>query len=217
VRSKRSGRWRTLRVIVPIRGIARGKSRLAERLGPDERARLNRRLLEHTLRVIATWQGTASRCIVVSGCPQTLRMAARAKAMAFAEPRPGRGLNHAIGYAVRRAVRSGARAILVLPSDLPRLSVAALDALVRRAPYGYTGAIAPDGARTGTNALLLKTRARFEFSFGPDSFPRHLQAARLRGWRLAICTHPDLALDVDLPADLAAWRAAGESSRRRMV
>ena len=200
-----------------MRGIALGKSRLAESLGRAERARLNQRLLERTLAVIAEWQGTAHRCVVVSGCAQTLRCAARAKAMELLEPRPSRGLNFAVAYAVRRAVRSGARAILVLPSDLPQLSVAGLDALLRCATYGYAGAIAPDAARTGTNALLLTTRARFDFSFGAESCARHVDAARLHGWQLAICAHRDFALDIDLPGDLLALRAAGESSRRRMV
>ena len=200
-----------------MRGIAAGKSRLSDRLGRAERARLNRRLLERTLAVVAAWQGRASRCIVVSGCAQALRIAARANAVRVPEPRPRRGLNAAVGYAARRAVRSGARVILVLPTDLPRLSAAGLDALVRRATYGHAGAIAPDAARTGTNALLLKTRARFDFSFGPESCARHIEAARALGWRLALCVHPDLVLDIDLPQDLLAWRAAGESSRRRTM
>ena len=215
MRSSRSGRWRNLWVVVPMRGVALGKSRLAESLGRAERARLNRRLLERTLAVIATWQGTASRCVVVSGCAQTLRIAARAKAVGLLEPRPSRGLNFAVAYAVRRAVRSGARAILVLPSDLPQLSAAGLDALVRRATYGYAGAIAPDAGRTGTNALLLKTRARFDFSFGAESCARHVDAARLHGWQLAICAHRDFALDIDLPRDLVAWRT--EAPHRRMI
>ena len=215
MRSSRSGRWRNLWVVVPMRGVALGKSRLAESLGRSERTRLNRRLLERTLGVIATWQGTASRCVVVSGCAQTLCIAARAKAVELLEPRPRRGLNFAVAYAVRRAVRSGARTILVLPSDLPQLSAAGLDALIGCATYGYAGAIAPDAARTGTNALLLKTRARFDFSFGAESCARHVGAARLHGWQLAICAHRDFALDIDLPRDLVAWQT--ESSRRRTI
>ena len=213
--SRRTSRRRNVWVVVPMRGIASGKSRLSERLGRAERARLNRRLLERTLAVVAAWQGSASRCIVVSGCAQTLRIAARANAVRLLEPRPRRGLNSAVGYAARRAVRSGARVILVLPTDLPRLSAAGLNALVRRATCGHAGAIAPDAARTGTNALLLKTRGRFDFSFGPDSCARHIEQARTLGWRLALCVHPDLVLDIDLPQDLVAWRT--ESSRRRTI
>ena len=129
---------------VPMRGITRGKSRLAEALDPIGRARLNRRMLRRTLAVIATWQGDLRRCMVVSGCAQALRIAARAGAVPFVEPRPSRGLNHAVGHAARWAIRAGARTIVVLPSDLPCLSGDALDALLDRATYGTHAVIAPD-------------------------------------------------------------------------
>ena len=189
-----------------MRGVAQGKSRLAERLDRAERTRLNRRLLERTLNIISTWQARSDRCIVISGCAQTLRIAQRAGAIPLIEPRPGRGLNHAVGYALRHAIRCGARAVVFLSSDLPLLSCAALDALAAQATDRNAVVIAPDDLRTGTNALLLKTRARFAFSFGAQSCARHVEAARLRGWRFAICAHPDLALDIDVPQDLAAWR-----------
>jgi 2-phospho-L-lactate guanylyltransferase len=200
-----------------MRGIAQGKSRLAEALDPGARARLNRRLLERTLSVVCNWLGSSHRCIVISGCRQTLRIARRMNVLPLVEPRPRPGLDHAVSLAMRRAIRCGARAVLVLPSDLPCLSDEALDALADHATYGTIVVIVPDAAGTGTNAVLLKTRARFDFRYGADSRARHVEAARLRGWRHAILTHPDLALDIDVPRDLALWRETTESSRRRMV
>ena len=190
-----------------MRGIAQGKSRLAGRLDRGERARLNRLLLARTLAVITMWQGGFGRCIVVSSCARALRIAQRAGALPLLEPQPGGGLNRAIAYAARRAVRCGARAVANVSSDLPLLSARALDALVAPATCGHRVVIAPDAPGTGTNALLLHTRARFESRFGPQSCARHVEAARSRGWRFSICTHPDLALDIDVPQDLAAWRA----------
>ena len=201
-----------------MRGIARGKSRLAEALDPIERARLNRQLLRRTLTIIAAWHADLSRCIVISGCARALQIAGRVGAVPLVEPRPSRGLNQAVSYAVRRAIRAGAREIVVLPSDLPRLSGDSLDALSKRATYGIKGVVAPDANRSGTNALLLKTRGHFAFRFGLESCARHVEGARLRGWCFATCAHPDLALDIDLPRDLLAWRiAVAESSRRAMV
>ena len=55
MRARPSDRNGKLWFVVPMRGIARGKSRLAEALDPIERDRLNRRLLGRTLQVIATW------------------------------------------------------------------------------------------------------------------------------------------------------------------
>src|SRR5690349_5633150 len=82
-------------VIVPVRGMAEGKSRLSGLLAPRERARLNRRLLEHTLHVVREWRGDLSRCVVVSACRDTLAAAARPGAAALDEGAKARGLNAA--------------------------------------------------------------------------------------------------------------------------
>ena len=192
-----------------MRGVLKGKSRLAPVLDVAERARLNRWLLKRTLGVIARWQGGLGRCIVVSSCAQTLLIAKRANACALADPRPNRGLDRAVDYAVGEAIRRGARQMLVLPCDLPQLSVAALDALTNRAERRHHCVIAPDRARTGTNALLLNSRGRFAFSYGPGSCARHVDASHARGWDIAVCDHPGLALDIDTPRDLVTWIGCG--------
>jgi 2-phospho-L-lactate guanylyltransferase len=143
-----------------------------------------------------------------------LLIAKRAHALALTEPRPGRGLDRAVDHAVGEAIRQDARRVLVLPSDLPTLSVAALDALAARAVAGNHCVIAPDSARTGTNALLLNARGRFAFSYGPGSCARHVEASRSRGWGVSVCVHPALALDIDTPHDLAVWIGSGSTLPR---
>ena len=196
--------------VVPVRGYARGKSRLAAVLDPGARLRLNRRLLLATLRVIARWRGDLRRCVVVSPCPRALATARSEGAVALAEV-PPRGLNQAAALGAAYARRHGARGILVLPCDLPGLTPAALKALARGARRLRQVAIAPDRKRSGTNALLLTAPGRFEFQFGADSFSRHeLQAAR-RGYGVSICARAELAFDLDTPEDLAAWCKAGRA------
>jgi 2-phospho-L-lactate guanylyltransferase len=195
--------------VVPVRGFGRGKSRLATVLDPLGRARLNRQLLRHSLVVIARALGGLQRCIVVSPCARSLQMATAAGALALPEWRPRGGLNAAVEQAVGHAALRGAGRVLILPSDLPLLSARALGDLVRRAKPPVQVVIAPDRARTGTNALLLRVSARFGFCFGPESFDRHREAAQAHGWRLAVCDVPALAADLDTPEHLAAWRGGG--------
>jgi len=204
-----------VRVVLPVRGIGRGKSRLAAALDAAERSRLNRLLLLNTLRVLDRWLGGLQRCVVVSPCPRTLRLAQRAGAVAQAQPRPCAGLNPAIAHAVGALVRAGRSRVLVLPCDLPLLSTAALTRFCSSSPAGVRMVIAPDRAGTGTNALLLlHASARFAFSFGPDSFVLHKDAARARGWAFHVCEAPELAFDLDTPRDLAAWGAAKRTAAR---
>jgi 2-phospho-L-lactate guanylyltransferase len=195
---------RTLWVILPVRGVNQGKSRLARVLDRGARVRLNRWLLRSTLNVIGQWQGDLSRCVVVSVCEQSLHLAGAAGSRVLAEHRPSRGLSAAVGDAARYAFRHGAKSILVIPSDLPRLSVAALDRIAMLAADGVRCVIARDRSGTGTNALWLRNR-RFTFCYGIDSYAHHLAQASRRGWEFSVCDHPDLALDVDTPDDLDAW------------
>jgi 2-phospho-L-lactate guanylyltransferase len=196
-------------VIVPVRGFGRGKSRLAPVLDPQERMRLNRQLLRHSLAVIGHAFGGLHRCIVVSACARSLHMARSAGALAVSERRPQGGLNAAIHQSVGRAVLGGARRVLILPSDLPLMSVRALEDFTRSARPPVHVAIAPDRARTGTNALLLRVPSGFRFCFGPESFQRHLEAARTQGWASAVCDVAALAADLDTPEQRIAWMRGG--------
>jgi 2-phospho-L-lactate/phosphoenolpyruvate guanylyltransferase len=98
-----------------------------------------------------------------------------------------------------------------LPADLPQITAAEIDALVRAGRSGGFS-IAPDAAGTGTNALCLVSTQPFEFQFGPDSQRLHLQEAQRLGLTPQIVRLPGLALDIDSPADLQRleeqqWRA----------
>jgi 2-phospho-L-lactate guanylyltransferase len=196
-----AGLW----VVVPARGIARGKSRLAAVLDAAQRARLNRWMLANTLEIVSRWQHGLSRCVVVSTCPRILLIARRSGAHALREPRPSRGLNRAIAHALAVVRRRSARSVLILPVDLPLLSVEALDRMVDSMASGVRCVIAPDAARTGTNALLLRARARFDCNFGRESFVRHLDVAKAAGLGVAVSDHPHLWLDVDTPNDFTRW------------
>ena len=66
-------------------------------------------------------------------------------------------------------------------------------------------AIAPDHARTGTNALALTDATALQPAFGPSSFALH----RTLLPHAAVVERPGLALDIDTPADLDHAIAAG--------
>ena len=63
--------------------------------------------------------------------------------------------------------------------------------------------VAPDTRRQGTNALLSSPVGLIDYDFRPGSFERHCQRACQAGARLEISELPSLALDMDLPEDLA--------------
>lgn len=195
--------------IVPMRGIERGKSRLAAVIDDASRASLNRWLLVRTLKVIERWRGDLERCVVVSPCDQALELAQHAGAAVVREMTDANDLNRALALGVSYAVANGAGQVLILPCDLPEITVGSLAALASEAGRRRHMVLAPDLAGTGTNALLVDARTDLEFSFGEGSYARHREWAQARGWTVSVCARPELAFDLDTPDDLAEW------SRRR--
>lgn len=203
--------------IIPMRGIESGKSRLAGVLTAGARSRLNRWLLLHTLSVVERWAGGLGRCIVVTPCRKTRELAVRAGASVVREEAGIRDLNRALMMGASRAKARGAEAIMVVACDLPHLNPAALTALARQGRRVPSLVLAPDAAGIGTNALLLRGHADFEFRFGEHSLARHLEMAGRREWTAAICSRPELAFDLDTPEDLAVWSKRNEGRRFAML
>lgn len=203
-----------IHAIVPHRGVNAGKSRLSAVLDDVARSRLNRWLLSRTLAAVSTWLADARRCIVVSPCEVTLALARKAGARALPEQAANAGLNDALSQAAVHAAALGACRLLVLPCDLPRLDVAALQALAAVPVADGDGdvVIAPDRHHEGTNALLVDAGVR-AFAFGANSYARHLALGHARGVRTVACVHEALAFDLDTADDFAAWANSDDAPR----
>jgi 2-phospho-L-lactate/phosphoenolpyruvate guanylyltransferase len=190
-------------VLLPVKPLAAGKSRLSGILSDRERAAFNRRLFGHVLSVAAAAVG-AHRVLVVSRDPAVLDLATARHAFAVRE-RDDAGLNAALGQAATEA--HGAYAVLVLPADLPLLEAADIEAMISAAASARSAVvIAPDRHDSGTNALLLAPPDAIPFAFGPGSFQAHLAAARRAGIEAVIVRREALAFDIDTAADHARLR-----------
>ncbi|MBI1794886.1 MAG: 2-phospho-L-lactate guanylyltransferase [Chloroflexi bacterium] len=190
----------TLWAIVPVKPLRNGKSRLAGTLTDDERANLNRLLLERTLRTLADMK-EVEQVLVVSRDPSALALARDLGARTVQEDGAPH-LNTALKRATVVAQVYASRGVLILPADLPLLSHEDILTLINRAANPPVVVIAPDRHEKGTNALLLSPADLIEYDFGEDSFGRHCEHAKKAGARLEIVKLPSLGLDLDLPEDL---------------
>jgi 2-phospho-L-lactate guanylyltransferase len=137
--------------------------------------------------------------IVISRDSQVHTMARAADALPLAES--GYDLNLALDQARRAAMARQADAILVLPADLPLLTVADIEQLYRLAAGGPGIVIAP-GRNGGTNALLLRPPMAIDFAFGVGSFHRHCALASAQALPCRVYDSATLAFDVDVVEDL---------------
>ena len=189
--------------VIPVKPFNESKTRLSSVLTAQQRVRLSQSLLTRTI-LTAT---QLSQVVVVSRSAAVRRVAKRLGAYALVEGRPD--LNAAINQGIVWGRAQGGTGVLILPLDLPFLSTAALEALMALGLQGSPNIIiAPCRRRTGTNALFLSPPTLLSPQFGPDSFAKHQELARRVGVMPHIYDAPELAFDLDTPAD---WRVLAAS------
>jgi len=202
-----AGDLSSLHVVVPVRGLEEGKTRLGETLDAEERETLIVGLLHRLLEILAAWP-PSRRTHVVSDDAIVRRVAQEHGASVVGEPAAG-DLNAALVAARGAAVARHASAILILPADLPLVTVASLDRLLDAADAALAAGhgqplvvAAPSDARGGTNALLLSPPDVIEPAFGPGSLEAHVRAARAADASVQLVIDPQLGFDLDTPEDL---------------
>jgi 2-phospho-L-lactate/phosphoenolpyruvate guanylyltransferase len=180
--------------LIAIKERARCKTRLAGVLAPAARLDLVRSMLNAVLQAAGNAQ-SVHQVIVIS--PERDTVPAGIPVLADT----GESLNSALVQAHAMVRELGCHEVVVLPADLPMVTSAEIDELVRA---GRTGgfAIASDAAGLGTNALCLVSTLPFHFQFGPDSRRLHWQEAQRLGVSPQLVNLPGLEFDVDSPADL---------------
>ena len=182
--------------IIPVKPFAQTKTRLAPLLSPQQRADLSRYLLKRTIKIARQ----VGEVVVVSRDSEVRQVAKAAGAWALVEA--GRELNDALHQAAEWARLRGAAQVLILPNDLPLLTVADLRQLINAGSEMPAVVISPCRRYEGTNALLLRPPGLISFAFGRSSFVHHQQLAHAEGLEPLIYISPNLALDLDIPADL---------------
>jgi 2-phospho-L-lactate/phosphoenolpyruvate guanylyltransferase len=195
----------SLCLLLPIKPLVHGKSRLGEGLPDAARRELLERFVHHTLGVASAFPGTANT-LVISSCSDATALA-RAYGIATVREPAVAGLNAALRLGRAAAREQGATRILVLPCDLAFLSVEDVRCLAAAAVSAKTIGIAPDRRYLGTNALSLPAPIEFEFAFGPNSFEIHKQHARALGFEVETVDRAGLAFDVDTLKDYAEFSA----------
>ena len=174
---------------IPLRDFGSAKSRLAEDLHPEVRARVAAAIAE---RVAAACTAAGFSVVVVTAAPDVIEWCHLRDLRVIADP--GTGLDGATSAAI--ATTTGPW--LVVHGDLPLITsgdLAGIDDLVAEGRV----VLAPsrDG---GTNVIAAS--GEFRFAYGPGSFARHLAAAAHR--HPLVLVRPGLAVELDTPTDLAA-------------
>ena len=194
---------RDIWAVVPVKEIEGAKQRLAEFLSPDQRRTLAATMLRDVLRALVQVKELAGIAVVTLD-PHASELAAKLGARIITEgARDGHtGAVTAAGRVLLRERRDG---MLTVPGDIPRIAASEVRAVLSAHRPGPSFTIAPAHDEKGSNAVLLSPPNSVPLRFGEDSYCPHLDAARRAGIEPSIVPLPGIGMDIDHPADLAAF------------
>jgi 2-phospho-L-lactate guanylyltransferase len=189
-------------IVVLIKDFSTAKSRLASTMEADVRRSLAEMTASRALDAAVVVAATLAVC----GSAEAAALAGGRGAAVVVERDP-RGQNPAASLGLAEAWRRGAQAALLLSSDLPLVDANAIRRLLAHThKAGSLVVAAPAVGRQGTNALFVRPPVNFTMHFGEASLPKFEAEAHRRGRQFIIHDDPCLALDLDEPSDIAAWR-----------
>jgi 2-phospho-L-lactate guanylyltransferase len=146
---------------------------------------------------------------VVSSDQEALRLARGAGATALAEVEQ-RSESASVDWGAARCETLGARAVLILPADLPLLRAEDVEAVLAAGREEPGVVLVPSADGLGSNAILRRPPLAIPSRFGHGSFARHQREVAQRGLRCAVLRLSRVALDVDEVEHLEALLAGGQ-------
>ena len=206
--SDKTGIW----AIVPVKRFSTAKTRLATVLDTIERAQLARLMLEDVLEALALCKDFLAGLIVVTSDENATALARSRGAMVVSDTADN-GINAAVRLAIHRIDRSRNDGVIIVPSDIPQLSLDDIFKAVTAISAPRTLAIVPATEDGGTNLLACRPADAVPLHFGPHSFDQHCRAALRAGIKPHVLAVPELGLDIDRPENLRAFLALKTKTR----
>ncbi len=198
-----------MHALVPLRGFASAKQRLAGLLAPVERERLAQAMITDVLAALASHPRLGD-VVIVSDDPAAEWLARYFHVAFLPERNLGvQGLNAVLQAALVQLAAAGVPAAMILHGDLPLLHADDIDTLVTafEGAGGDALVLSPDRVRQGSNALVTPLPSPVRLQYGSDSFALHQAEAAARGLHCVICDTPGTRFDIDTAEDLLALLA----------
>jgi 2-phospho-L-lactate guanylyltransferase len=186
----------TWTLVVPVKPLARAKSRLSGPAGPH-RERLALAIATDTVSAVLR-SSRVQGVVVVTDDPVAAPELAALGAVIVPDV-PDSGLNPALVHGAAEARRRAPEgAVGALSADLPALRPDELDRVLAAAAEA-PNAFVPDAAGIGTTLYTARPGAEFVPAFGTDSRARHREGG---AHELALDDVPSVRRDVDTIEDL---------------
>jgi len=200
-------------VVVPIKAFTGAKTRLSDRLDPDQRACLAQAAADRVLRAVADCPLVELRLAVVD-TNLAARMALHRNFEVLQRP-DLLGQSAAVSAGFSAAIKRGATNILTVSADIPLVRPKDIDEILRPRPPVLV--MVSDREGLGTNAMRLDPAIDLHLHFGPDSLAMHKREAAALRLPVKVIDNRRVRLDIDTPDDIDALEVFGPDGRRVLI
>ena len=204
---------RDIWAVVPIKELDGAKQRLAPLLAPQQRRALIEVMMAEVLEAVVAVPGLAGT-IVVTLDPQATALAKRLGARVLTDGARD-GHTGSVDAGRQLLAREGRGGMLTLPADIPAVTSQEISLVLGAHLPGRAFTISPAHDHMGSNTVICSPADAVPLRFGDNSYYPHLEAARRAGIEPTVMHQPGIAMDIDHPADLAAFLALPSSRGTR--
>ena len=196
-------------ILIPMRSLNKGKTRLSNLLSPDKREKLIKLLFTQLLGKLKTLKDQFpfifSDILVITPCEEVEEISKDFHVLVLKEQNLN-GLNSAVSKGIYWSLENLYDSSLILPGDIIDPETEDIKKILEMGKKSRDCIVICPSADFGTNALFLSLPTRLNFKFGPNSFFEHQKEAKKISMRSIIAPVDSLKDDLDTGKDLEKFK-----------
>ena len=196
-------------ILIPMRSLNEGKTRLSNLLSPDKRGKLIKLLFTQLLKKLKTLKDQFplifSDVLVITPCEEVEKLSKDYHVLVLKEQNLN-GLNSAVNKGVCWSSKNHCDSSLILPGDIIDPETEDIKKILDMGRKARNSMVICPSTDFGTNALYLSLPTRLNFKFGPNSFFEHQKEAKKISIRSIIAPVDSLKDDLDTGKDLEKFK-----------
>ena len=196
-------------ILIPMRSLKEGKTRLSNLLSPNKREKLIKLLFTQLLRKLKTLKDQFplifSDIVVITPCKEVEKISMDFHVLVLKEQNLN-GLNSAVNRGICWSSEKRYDSSLILPGDIIDPETEDIKKILDMGRKSRNSMVICPSTDFGTNALYLSLPTRLNFKFGPNSFFEHQKEAKKISIRSIIAPVDSLKDDLDTGKDLEKFK-----------
>ncbi len=196
-------------ILIPMRSLNTGKTRLSYLLSQNKREKLIKLLFTQLLIKLKKLKDQFplifSDILVITPCEKVEKISKDYNVLVLKEQNLN-GLNSAVNQGVCWSSENRYDSSLILPGDIIDPETEDIKKILEMGKKSRDSIVICPSTDFGTNALFLSLPTRLKFKFGPNSFFEHQKEAKKTSIRSIIAPLDSLKDDLDTGKDLEKFK-----------